>query len=49
MDSLGVSEKTRGRLFESNLMRFLGIGEQKVKRFIPTADDQTVWSPQMDV
>lgn len=49
MDKLGVSPKTRGRLFSSNLMRFLGLSRERVERFVPKYDEQTVWSPKADV
>ena len=47
-DKYGIPPKMRQKIFKDNLFRFLGITEDKVERFIPRPDSQTLWSPEME-
>ena len=47
-DKYGIPPKMRQKIFKDNLFRFLGITEDKVERFIPLPDSQTLWSPEME-
>ena len=44
LDSLGVSLECREKLYEKNLMRFLGILDTVVDRAAPECDDSHKWS-----
>ncbi len=45
LDLLGVSAENREKLYEKNLLRFLGKTKETVARRQPTPDDANAWSP----
>lgn len=47
-DKLGIPPKMRQKIFKGNFMRFLGRSTEKVNRFIPLPDSQTLWTPDME-
>ena len=47
-DKFGIPEKMRKKIFCDNYMRFLGRNTEKVTRFVPRPDSQTVWTPELE-
>ena len=47
-DRFNIPPKMRRKIFKDNFMRFLGRSTQKVERFIPLPDSQTIWTPEME-
>ena len=44
MDRFGVSLRVRKKMYEGNLMRFLGISNEVAVQNVPTPDDSNAWS-----
>lgn len=47
-DELNIPQKLRRKIFKDNFMRFLGRSTQKITRFIPLPDSQTIWTPELE-
>jgi predicted TIM-barrel fold metal-dependent hydrolase len=47
-DKYGIPPKMRQKIFRDNLFRFLGITNDKVERFVPLPDSQTIWTPELE-
>ena len=47
-DKLGIPPKMRQKIFADNFLRFIGKCEGSAERFIPTPDEQTEWTPDME-
>jgi len=45
LDKLGVSRENREKLYEKNLLRFLGKTQVSVEHKSPVPDDANAWSP----
>lgn len=44
MDRYGVSKAVREKVYQGNLMRFLGISNETVTHSVPTSDNANTWS-----
>lgn len=47
-DKLGIPSKMRQKIFSDNFLRFIGRSHTDIKRFIPTPDSQTDWTPDLE-
>ena len=48
-DKFHIPPKMRQKIFEGNFMRFLGRSTEKINRFIPLPDSQTIWTPELEL
>ena len=48
-DKFHIPPKMRQKIFEGNFMRFLGRNTEKIDRFIPLPDSQTMWTPELEM